>query len=34
MATYHPAAALRAGPSVVNVMRADLALVKRALEAS
>ena len=32
MATYHPAAALRAGPSVVDVMRADLRLVKRVLD--
>lgn len=29
--TYHPAAALRQGPSVVAVMRADLAIVKGAL---
>ena len=31
MATYHPAAALRGGPSVVDVMRADLRLLKRVL---
>ena len=30
--TYHPAAALRGGPSVVEVMRADLAVVRRLLE--
>jgi DNA polymerase len=29
--TYHPAAALRQGPSVVAVMRADLAIVKAEL---
>jgi uracil-DNA glycosylase family 4 len=28
VATYHPAAALRGGPSVVEVMRADLRIVK------
>jgi uracil-DNA glycosylase family 4 len=28
MATYHPAAALRGGPSVVDVMRADLQILK------
>ena len=28
LATYHPAAALRGGPSVVNVMRADLRILK------
>jgi len=28
MATYHPAAALRGGESVVNVMRADLRILK------
>ena len=28
MATYHPAAALRGGPSVVDVMRADLRVLK------
>jgi uracil-DNA glycosylase family 4 len=28
VATYHPAAALRGGPSVVQVMRADLQIVK------
>jgi hypothetical protein len=28
MATYHPAAALRGGPSVVDVMRADLRILK------
>lgn len=28
VATYHPAAALRGGPSVVGVMRADLKIVK------
>ncbi len=31
VATYHPAAALRAGPSVVDVMRADLGVVKELL---
>ena len=34
MATYHPAAALRGGPSVVDVMRADLRLLKRVLDES
>jgi len=29
LATYHPAAALRNGPSVVKVMRADLEILKR-----
>jgi len=29
VATYHPAAALRGGPSVVGVMRADLAVLAR-----
>ena len=28
LATYHPAAALRGGPSVVDVMRADLRILK------
>ena len=28
IATYHPAAALRGGPNVVAVMRADLSLVR------
>ena len=28
MATYHPAAALRGGASVVDVMRADLRILK------
>jgi DNA polymerase len=28
MATFHPAAALRGGPSVVNVMRSDLRILK------
>ena len=28
VATYHPAAALRAGPNVVDVMRADLAVLR------
>jgi DNA polymerase len=32
IATYHPAAALRAGPSVVDVMRADLRILKQLLE--
>jgi uracil-DNA glycosylase family 4 len=32
MATYHPAAALRGGPSVVDVMRADLRLLKSLVE--
>ena len=32
IASYHPAAALRAGPSVVDVMRADLRILKRLLE--
>lgn len=31
LATYHPAAALRGGPSVVDVMRADLRVLKRLL---
>ena len=31
LATYHPAAALRGGPSVVDVMRADLRVVKELL---
>lgn len=30
--TYHPAAALRGGPSVVEVMREDLRVLKRLLE--
>jgi DNA polymerase len=30
--TYHPAAALRGGPSVVAVMREDLAVIRRLLE--
>jgi len=34
MATYHPAAALRGGPSVVDVMRADLRRLKRVLDES
>jgi DNA polymerase len=34
MATYHPAAALRGGPSVVDVMRADLRELKRVLDES
>ena len=29
LATYHPAAALRGGPRVIDVMRADLAVLKR-----
>ena len=33
LATYHPAAALRGGPSVVEVMRGDLGILKRLLEA-
>ncbi len=33
LATYHPAAALRGGPRVVAVMRADLRIVKRLVEA-
>ena len=32
--TYHPAAALRGGPSVVDVMRSDLTVVRRLLEAA
>lgn len=32
LATYHPAAALRGGPSVVDVMRADLRILRRLLE--
>ncbi len=32
MATYHPAAALRGGPSVVDVMRADLRILKSLVE--
>ena len=32
VATYHPAAALRGGPSVVNVMREDLKIVGALLE--
>ncbi len=31
LATYHPAAALRGGPNVERVMRADLAIVKELL---
>jgi DNA polymerase len=31
LATYHPAAALRGGPSVVDVMRDDLRVLKRLL---
>jgi DNA polymerase len=31
LATYHPAAALRGGPSVVEVMRADLRVLKEVL---
>ncbi len=31
LATYHPAAALRGGPSVVDVMRRDLLVLKRLL---
>jgi DNA polymerase len=31
MATYHPAAALRGGPSVVDVMRSDLRVLKELL---
>jgi len=31
VATYHPAAALRGGPNVVAVMRADLAIVRKLL---
>jgi uracil-DNA glycosylase family 4 len=34
IATYHPAAALRAGPSVVDVMRADLRVLKELLSES
>lgn len=33
VATYHPAAALRGGPNVVAVMRADLAIVRGLLNA-
>lgn len=32
LATYHPAAALRGGPSVVDVMRADLRILKSLAE--
>ncbi|MGH3732244.1 MAG: uracil-DNA glycosylase [Acidimicrobiales bacterium] len=32
--TYHPAAALRGGPSVVDVMRADLGVIRRLIETS
>ncbi|MGC2174882.1 MAG: uracil-DNA glycosylase [Acidimicrobiales bacterium] len=32
--TYHPAAALRGGPSVVEVMREDLRVLRRLMEAS
>jgi DNA polymerase len=32
VATYHPAAALRGGPNVVAVMRADLSVVRAALK--
>jgi len=32
--TYHPAAALRGGPSVVDVMRDDLRVLRRLVEAS
>lgn len=32
VATYHPAAALRNGPSVVDVMRADLRVVRHLVE--
>ena len=32
LATYHPAAALRGGPSVVNVIRADLGILRQLLE--
>jgi uracil-DNA glycosylase family 4 len=32
LATYHPAAALRGGPSVVDVMRADLRVLKTLVE--
>jgi DNA polymerase len=31
--TYHPAAALRGGPSVVDTMRADLGVIRRLMEA-
>lgn len=31
--TYHPAAALRGGPSVIDVMRADLGVLRRLMEA-
>jgi uracil-DNA glycosylase family 4 len=34
MATYHPAAALRGGPSVVDVMRADLQILKTLVASS
>lgn len=33
LATYHPAAALRGGPSVVEVMRSDLRVLKELLSA-
>jgi uracil-DNA glycosylase family 4 len=32
--TYHPAAALRGGQSVVDTMRADLGVIRRLMEAS
>lgn len=32
LATYHPAAALRGGPSVVDVMRRDLRILKELLD--
>ncbi len=32
LSTYHPAAALRGGPSVVDVMRSDLRIVRELLE--
>jgi hypothetical protein len=32
--TYHPAAALRGGPSVVDTMRADLGVIRRLMEVS
>jgi uracil-DNA glycosylase family 4 len=32
--TYHPAAGLRGGSSVVDVMRADLGVIRRLIEAS
>ena len=33
LATYHPAAALRGGVSVLNVMRADLRVLRSLVQA-